>query len=95
MERTMNLKNPQVEVSPLAENIDVEGESAKGKRGFVAAVMGTVLVALCCFTPLLVTVLGAFGLGVLTAYLDYVLLPALVILIVVSIMSYRRWRRAL
>ena len=68
-------------------------QTAKAKKGLIAAIMGMVLVALCCFTPLLVVVLGAIGLGGLTSYLDYVLLPALVVMIVVTIMSYRRWRR--
>jgi hypothetical protein len=35
------------------------------------------LVALCCFTPILVILLGVVGLSALTWYLDYVLLPAL------------------
>lgn len=38
-------------------------------------------VALCCFTPILVVLLGAVGLAALTDYLDYVLLPALLIFI--------------
>ena len=42
------------------------------------SVIGTVLVALCCFTPILVVLLGTLGLAALTGYLDYVLLPALV-----------------
>lgn len=40
-------------------------------------VIGTVLVALCCFTPILVILLGTVGLAALTGYLDYVLFPAL------------------
>lgn len=42
---------------------------------------GTIIAALCCFTPILLILLGAVGLGALTGYLDYVLLPALVIFI--------------
>ncbi len=38
---------------------------------------GTVIVALCCFTPVLVVVLNALGLATFIGYLDYVLLPAL------------------
>jgi len=45
------------------------------------SVIGTVLVALCCFTPILVVLLGTLGLAALTGYLDYVLLPALVFFI--------------
>lgn len=39
--------------------------------------IGAGVAALCCFTPVLVLLLGALGLAALTGYLDYVLLPAL------------------
>ncbi|TVO18385.1 mercury resistance system transport protein MerF, partial [Vibrio cholerae] len=45
------------------------------------SIIGTNLVALCCFTPVLVILLGVVGLSALTGYLDYVLLPALAIFI--------------
>ncbi|MDP2644939.1 MAG: mercury resistance system transport protein MerF [Desulfobacterales bacterium] len=64
------------------------------KKGFYAAIAGTVLVALCCFTPILVITLGAVGLSAFTPYLDYVLLPALAALIVLTFVSYGRWKRA-
>ena len=54
-------------------------------------VIGAVILALCCFTPLLV-VLVAVGLSAITGYLDYVLLPAL--LFFVGLTSYAVWRRA-
>ncbi len=72
----------------------MEANPTQAKKGFAAAVIGTVFVALCCFTPLLVVVLGAIGVGFLTQYLDYVLFPALVVLIIVTIMAYRKWQRA-
>lgn len=59
-----------------------------------ASIAGTVAVALCCFTPVLVIALAAVGLGALTPYLDVVLLPALAVLIVVTTISYRRYVRA-
>jgi mercuric ion transport protein len=40
-------------------------------------IVGTVIAALCCFTPVLVILLGVIGLSGLLGYLDYVLLPAL------------------
>ena len=43
--------------------------------------IGAGLAALCCFTPILVGLLGAVGLAGLTGYLDYVLLPALLVFI--------------
>ena len=69
-------------------------QPAKSGKGFVAAVIGTILVALCCFTPVLVVVLGAIGLGVLTPYLDYVLLPTLVVMIIITVVAYRKWKQS-
>lgn len=42
-------------------------------------VTGSIITALCCFTPILVILLGTLGLSALVGYLDYVLLPALVV----------------
>jgi hypothetical protein len=56
-------------------------------------IIGTALAALCCFTPLLVLLLGAVGLGALTGYLDYVLVPALVFFVGLTIYAlYRKSR---
>ena len=41
-------------------------------------VIGSIIVALCCFTPVLVILLGTVGLSALTGYLDCVLFPALI-----------------
>ena len=64
------------------------------KTGFFAALTGTVIVALCCATPILVIVLGAVGLSAFTPYLDYVLIPALIILIIITWISYNRYKKA-
>lgn len=64
------------------------------KRQLFASVAGTVAVALCCFTPVLVVLFAAIGLGALTPYLDLILLPALAALIVITALSYRRYVRA-
>lgn len=58
-----------------------------------ASITGTVLVALCCFTPILVVVLGAVGLSAWLGSLDFVLLPALGVMVGLSIVSYFRYRR--
>ena len=63
------------------------------RKSFMAAAIGTAVVALCCFTPLLVIVLGIVGLCFLTPYLDYVLLPALVMLLAVTVVSYQKWKK--
>ena len=48
-------------------------------------ISGSVVAALCCFTPILVILLGAMGLSAVVGYLDYVLFPALAIFIVITI----------
>ena len=63
------------------------------KKVFISAVVGTVLVALCCFTPMLVLVLSILGVGFLTPYLDYVLFPVLVVMLIVTVLAYRKWQR--
>ncbi len=52
---------------------------------------GTVITALCCFTPLLVVILGSVGLTALVGYLDIVLLPALAIFVAITL--YALWQR--
>lgn len=69
--------------------------SQTSKKGLFAALAGTVLVALCCFTPIIVIMLGAIGLSVFTPYLDFVLLPALGIMIALTIVSFLRWRKSM
>jgi len=55
---------------------------AKNSRGLViTGIVGAGIVALCCFTPILVGLLAVLGLGALTGYLDFVLLPALLFFI--------------
>lgn len=57
-------------------------------------VIGTVLVALCCFTPILVVLLGAVGLAAFTGYLDVVLLPALIAFVALTVYALQRQREA-
>lgn len=57
-------------------------------------IVGTVIVALCCFTPILVVMLGAVGLAALTGYLDYVLFPALGLFVAITIYALVKHRRA-
>ena len=57
-------------------------------------IVGAVIAALCCFTPLLVVLLGAVGLSAMLGWLDYVLFPALAFFIGLTIYAvYRRQKR--
>lgn len=42
------------------------------------------IAAICCFTPALVLLLGAVGLSAWLAWLDYVLLPILVLFLAIT-----------
>lgn len=53
-------------------------------------IVGTVIAALCCFTPVLVILLGAVGLSAWLGWLDYVLLPALVVFVGITIYALRQ-----
>jgi mercuric ion transport protein len=50
-------------------------------------VIGSAIVALCCFTPILVIVFGVIGLSALVGYLDYVLFPLLGIFLIVIVVA--------
>ncbi|MDF0603354.1 mercury resistance system transport protein MerF [Psychromarinibacter sp. C21-152] len=68
-----------------------ETDSSKNDRLLKYGLIGTVLVALCCFTPILVILLGAVGLADLLGWLDIVLLPALAVFIGITL--YALWQR--
>ncbi|RED43337.1 mercury resistance system transport protein MerF [Aestuariispira insulae] len=52
---------------------------------------GSIIAAICCFTPALVILLGAVGLSAWLAWLDYVLLPALALFL--GITAYALFQR--
>ena len=54
-------------------------------------IVGTIIAALCCFTPVLVILVSAVGLSAIIGYLDYVLFPALAFFLLLTI--YAVWRR--
>lgn len=54
-------------------------------------IIGTVIAAICCATPVLVIAFGALGLSAWVSGLDYVLLPALAVF--VGLTAYGLWRR--
>ncbi len=56
--------------------------------------IGTLVAAICCFTPALVVLLGALGLSALVGYLDLVLLPLLGIFALILIFGVVQTVRA-
>jgi mercuric ion transport protein len=53
-------------------------------------IVGTIVAALCCFTPVLVVLLGAVGLAAVIGWLDFWLLPALAVFLVIT--GYALWQ---
>ena len=66
----------------------------KDKTRLGIGVGGTVVAAICCFTPALVILLGAVGLSAWLAWLDYVLLPTLVLFVGFTAFAFIRWMRS-
>ena len=56
--------------------------------------IGVIVSALCCFTPVLVLVFGAVGLAAWVGYLDYVLMPALLLSVGLIIYAVNRQSKA-
>ena len=61
------------------------------RRLLITGIVGTIITALCCFTPALAVLFGIVGLSVLLGWLDIVLFPALAFFIGLTI--YAVWRR--
>lgn len=57
-------------------------------------IIGSVILAVCCFTPILVLLLGLVGLSAVVGWLDYVLFPALALFIGITIYAFRKRRSA-
>lgn len=55
-------------------------------------IVGSVIAAVCCATPILAVVFAALGLSAWVGWLDYVLIPTLVVFAGTTI--YALWRRA-
>lgn len=71
----------------------MEPDKRAGQNGRLLnyGLIGTVVAALWCFTPVLVILLGAVGLSAWLGWLDLVLLPALAVFIGSTL--YALWRR--
>jgi mercuric ion transport protein len=62
-------------------------------KSFKAGVWGSIITAICCFTPVLVGGLGLIGLAAFTPYLDYVLFPLLGFFLIVAFYGWRKGKK--
>jgi mercuric ion transport protein len=66
----------------------------KHKNTFIAGLIGTFVVLLCCATPILVILLGTLGLGAITGFLDYVLIPVLAVFLGLTFYAYSKYQQS-
>lgn len=62
--------------------------TAQPRRMMKIGILGSMVAALCCFTPLLGVLFVAIGLGGWIGYLDLVLLPALLLFVVLTLVAF-------
>ncbi|MET4735688.1 mercuric ion transport protein [Thalassospira sp. MBR-102] len=65
----------------------------RGNTIFKAGIVGTISTAICCFTPILVIAFGTFGLSAWLGWIDYVLIPGLMLFIALTLYGYRQRNR--
>ncbi|HEU4343154.1 MAG TPA: mercury resistance system transport protein MerF [Candidatus Binatia bacterium] len=63
-------------------------------KSFKAGIWGSIITAICCFTPVLVVGLGLIGLAAFTPYLDYVLFPLLGFFLILALYGWRKQKRS-
>jgi len=57
-------------------------------------IIGTVIVLICCLTPVLVVLFGVVGLSAAVGWLDYVLFPALAVFVGITIYAMMKVKKA-
>jgi mercuric ion transport protein len=60
----------------------------KQKTLLEVGIIGSLVAALCCFTPVLVWLFVAVGLAALVGYLDYVLFPTLAVFLGITAYAF-------
>jgi mercuric ion transport protein len=72
-----------------------QSDGQQGSRRLMrTGLIGAVVTAVCCFTPVLAILLLATGLGAATGYLDFVLFPALAIFIGLAVHGYLKQKNS-
>lgn len=64
------------------------------RKLLITGITGTIIAALCCFTPLLVVLVAGVGLSAVVGYLDFVLLPALGFFVILTVYAVLRKKRS-
>jgi mercuric ion transport protein len=64
-----------------------------GNKCFKAGICGSIIAAICCFTPVLVVGLGLIGLAAFKPYSDYVLFPLLGLFLILTFYGWLQARK--
>jgi mercuric ion transport protein len=64
------------------------------KRLLTTGIIGVGVAALCCFTPALVALSGVVGLSAAVGWVDFVLLPAMVVFVAIIVYALIRKKPA-
>ena len=70
-----------------------EALKTKADRCFKTGLWGSVIAAICCFSPILTFALALVGLPALTRYLDYILLPFFGFFMLLAFYGWAKIRR--
>lgn len=76
----------------LSEKLKIEVAMDRNKC-LKTGIWGSVIAAICCFTPVLVVGLGVMGLAAFTPYLDYVLFPMLGLFLILIFYGWSRSKK--
>ena len=68
-------------------------QDARGRKLLGTGIVGTLVTAVCCLTPILAVALGAIGLSAWLGWLDVVLFPLLAVFIGLTAYGLYRVRR--
>ena len=66
-----------------------------GNKCFKAGIWGSIIAAICCFTPVLVVGLGLIGLAAFAQYMDYVLFPMLGLFVILAFYGWSKTRKGI
>ena len=77
----------------LSDNLELES-AVDTNKCFKAGIWGSIIAAICCFTPVLVVGLGLIGLAVFTPYLDYLLFPLLALFLLLTFYGWLKQKRS-
>ena len=64
-----------------------------GNKCLKTGIWGSIIAAICCFTPVLVVGLGLIGLAAFTQYLDYVLFPMLGLFVILAFYGWSKTKK--